>query len=84
MRLCVEEIVTDVINNMFIAFIIVLYQYHGDGTRGHNQIEEIILMIIQRMQQRSFYEDSLKVIKILLGYLIPNEGRSLLEKLGES
>ena len=32
----VEEIVTKVVNNMFIAFFIVLYQHHGDSTRGCN------------------------------------------------
>lgn len=32
----VEEVLTEVVNNMFIAFIIVLYWHHNNGTRGYN------------------------------------------------
>jgi len=30
----VEEIATEVAKNMFMAFIIILYQHHSDGTRS--------------------------------------------------
>jgi len=32
--LSVEEITTEVVNNMFVTFVIILYQHHSDGTRG--------------------------------------------------
>lgn len=31
-----EEIATEVIDNMFISFIIILYQYQSNGARGRS------------------------------------------------
>ena len=58
MRLSVKEIVIEVINNMFSAFVIVLYQQHGDSTRGYNEIKEVITMIVRRVQQRIIHEEN--------------------------
>jgi len=46
----IEEIATNVINDMFMTFVIVLYRYHRNNVRSCSQIEEIITMIVWGVQ----------------------------------
>jgi len=45
------EILTQVIDRMFIPYIILLYQYHINGSNYNSEVQEVIVLVILGIQK---------------------------------
>ena len=74
----IDKIAAQVINDVLVTIVIVLYQNHGNSAKCGSQVEGIVAMIIEWTQKRSIDKKCIQCVKILLSILIPEEWDTLL------